>query len=141
MVHAILTSVATHPTRPELLITGADDGRVCFWDQRRLDSPFRTESKHQRAVRALQVLYSAGDDSNVLAWDFHHGRAQREPVAYDQLPGTAAAAALQVQPVVSDFFAWNALDVHADADLVVAGGDAQSIVLVQNASTLPWTLP
>lgn len=46
---SILTSVETHPTRPELLITGADDGRVSLWDQRRLDAPFRTEAKHQRA--------------------------------------------------------------------------------------------
>ena len=48
-VTAVLTSVETHPTRPELLITGSDDGRVSFWDQRRLDAPFRTEIKHQRA--------------------------------------------------------------------------------------------
>jgi nuclear pore complex protein Nup43 len=47
--NAVLTSIETHPTRPELLITGSDDGRVCLWDRRRLDSPFRSEAKHQRA--------------------------------------------------------------------------------------------
>ncbi|KAG6620036.1 Nucleoporin Nup43 [Phytophthora cinnamomi] len=47
---SILTTLETHPTRPELLITGADDGRVSFWDRRKLDAPSRTEAYHQRAL-------------------------------------------------------------------------------------------
>ncbi|TYZ62123.1 hypothetical protein PybrP1_005144 [[Pythium] brassicae (nom. inval.)] len=132
---AVLTSVETHPTRPELLLTGAEDGRVCLWDQRRLDAPFRTETKHQRAVRALKLhsaaprfLYSCGDDATVLSWDFHHGARPRDAVEYD------AHAALQVDAVASSSQPWNAVAVHAESDTLVAASDAQTIVLVQHAS-------
>uniref|UniRef100_K3WWZ2 Uncharacterized protein n=1 Tax=Globisporangium ultimum (strain ATCC 200006 / CBS 805.95 / DAOM BR144) TaxID=431595 RepID=K3WWZ2_GLOUD len=158
-----LTTVETHPTRPELLITGSDDGRVSFWDQRRLDAPFRTESKHQRAVRALKLhsaspryLYSGGDDATVLSWDFHHGRHPRDAVEYDKhalysssstsivshdrsglsngSSNHSAAGGVQVQPMASGFLPWNAVDLHAESDTLVAGSDAQSILVVQHAS-------
>lgn len=173
-VGGVLTSLEVHPTRPELLITGAEDGRVCFWDQRRLDSPFRTEQHHQQhagksvialhpfalitrtdmalpsPVRALQLhtaaprfLFSAGDDSVVNAWDFHYGRRPRDPVAYDPLETAADSHAnaqpssgLQVQPVTSSFLPWNAMALHAESDTLIAGSDAQSILIVQNASKL-----
>ncbi|GAB9462785.1 hypothetical protein Gpo141_00000268 [Globisporangium polare] len=159
-VGAILTSVETHPTRPELLITGSDDGRVCFWDQRRLDAPFRTETKHQRAVRALKLhsasprfLFSSGDDSTVLSWDFHHGGRVRDAVEYDKhaTAGTSNGfrssvepqqpASLQVEPVAGGFLPWNAIDVHAESDTLVAGSDAQSVLIVQNASKLQQRFP
>lgn len=172
----ILTSLEVHPTRPELLITGAEDGRVCFWDQRRLDSPFRTERQHQHAgkpmrrstlfalqtadvfgflVRALQLhttaprfLFSAGDDNIVNAWDFHNGRRPRDPVVYDPLEVAAdnghvnaqASSGLQVQPVASGFLPWNAMALHAESDTLIAGSDAQSILVLQNASKLPQQL-
>ncbi|POM73878.1 putative nuclear migration facilitating protein Pac1, partial [Phytophthora palmivora] len=127
----ILTTLETHPTRPELLITGANDGHVSFWDRRKLDVPFRTEAYHQRAIRALklhsaspQYLYSGGDDTVVNCWDFHHGRNPRDPG-----PG-----ALQVQALATGSQPWNALEVHAESDTLVAGSDAQSMVIVQHAS-------
>jgi nuclear pore complex protein Nup43 len=156
----------THPTRPELLITGADDGRVSFWDRRKLDAPFRTEAHHQRAVRALKLhlaapryLYTAGDDAVVNSWDFHHGRNPRDPVEYERYSSAAGPASttsqsltpfgslgasttsngfakggLQVQPLASGFQPWNALAVHAESDTLVAGSDAQAIVIVQQVS-------
>ncbi|KAG7399939.1 hypothetical protein PHYBOEH_007459 [Phytophthora boehmeriae] len=96
---SILTTLETHPTRPELLITGANDGRVSFWDRRHLDAPFRTEAYHQRAIRALKLhsssprfLYTAGDDSVVNCWDFHYGRNPRESVEYERYSDVNGAA-------------------------------------------------
>ncbi|KAG7377771.1 hypothetical protein PHYPSEUDO_011026 [Phytophthora pseudosyringae] len=157
---SILTTLETHPTRPELLITGTDDGRVSFWDRRKLDAPFRTEAFHQRAVRALKIhsaspqyLYTGGDDAVVKCWDFHHGCNPRDPVDYERYSGSAASQTLtpfgslgvsnglpkgpnglQVQPLTSGSQPWNALAVHAESDTLVAGSDAQSVVIVQNAS-------
>ncbi|KAJ8550556.1 hypothetical protein ON010_g10515 [Phytophthora cinnamomi] len=160
---SILTTLETHPTRPELLITGADDGRVSFWDRRKLDAPSRTEAYHQRAVRALKLhsaspryLYTGGDDAVVNCWDFHHGRNPRDPVEYERYSGASGTAAgqnltsfaslgasngfakgpggLHVQPLASGFQPWNALAVHAESDTLVAGSDAQSVVIIQHAS-------
>ncbi|RLN38257.1 hypothetical protein BBJ28_00026954 [Nothophytophthora sp. Chile5] len=161
-VGSILLSLETHPTRPELLVTGADDGRVSFWDRRRLDAPFRTEAHHQRAVRALKLhaaspryLYTGGDDAVVNCWDFHHGRRPRDPVEYErvssnstysQSPSTTVngpnvangfynePVGLKVQPLTSGFQPWNALAVHAESDTLVAGSDAQSVLIVQQVS-------
>ncbi|KAG2807547.1 hypothetical protein PC116_g5203 [Phytophthora cactorum] len=84
---SILSTLETHPTRPEVLITGGDDGSVRFWDRRKFDVPFRTEGYHQRAVRALKLhsaspryLFTGGDDAVVNCWDFHDGRNPRDPV-------------------------------------------------------------
>ncbi|DBA04156.1 TPA: hypothetical protein N0F65_004264 [Lagenidium giganteum] len=146
--NGILTSIETHPTRPELLITGSEDGRVSFWDQRRLDTPFRTEAKHQRAVRSLKLhetaprfLFSASGDATVQRWDFHHGRPLREAVEYEKhISGANVGgllphpASLQVQPITSSFQPWNALDIHAETDLLVTGSDDHSILVVQGAS-------
>ncbi|GMF46888.1 unnamed protein product [Phytophthora fragariaefolia] len=163
---SILTTLETHPTRPELLITGADDGRVSFWDNRKLDLPFRTEAYHQRAVRALKLhsaspryLYTGGDDAIVNCWDFHHDRNPRDPVEYERYSGASGVApsqsvtafgsfassgnsngfakgpgGLHVQTIASGFQPWNALVVHAESDILVAGSDAQSVVIVQQAS-------
>ncbi|RLN25852.1 hypothetical protein BBJ28_00021306 [Nothophytophthora sp. Chile5] len=159
---SILLSLETHPTRPELLVTGADDGRVSFWDRRRLDAPFRTEAHHQRAVRALKLhaaspryLYTGGDDVVVNCWDFHHGRRPRDPVEYERVssnptysqslsttvngPSVAngfynGPVGLKVQPLASGFQPWNALAVHAESDTLVAGSDAQSVLIVQQVS-------
>ncbi|KAL4108913.1 hypothetical protein PRIC1_000622 [Phytophthora ramorum] len=161
---SILTTVETHPTRPELLITGADDGRVSFWDRRKLDAPFRTEAYHQRAVRALKLhsaspryLYTGGDDAVVNCWDFHRGRNPRDPVEYERHVGSTATnqslssfgslsipaasngfikgpGGLHVQPLASGFQPWNALAVHAESDTLVAGSDAQTVVIVQQVS-------
>uniref|UniRef100_H3HAU0 Uncharacterized protein n=1 Tax=Phytophthora ramorum TaxID=164328 RepID=H3HAU0_PHYRM len=146
---SILTTVETHPTRPELLITGADDGRVSFWDRRKLDAPFRTEAYHQRAVRALKLhsaspryLYTGGDDAVVNCWDFHRGRNPRDPVdSFGSLSIPAASngfikgpGGLHVQPLASGFQPWNALAVHAESDTLVAGSDAQTVVIVQQVS-------
>ncbi|KAE9362435.1 hypothetical protein PF008_g118 [Phytophthora fragariae] len=157
---SVLTTLETHPTRPELLITGADDGRVSFWDRRKLDAPFRTEAYHQRAVRALKLhssspryLYTGGDDAVVNCWDFHHGRNPRDPVEYERYSGASGSASSQnltpfgllgtstglakgphVQPLASGFLPWNALAVHAESDALVAGSDAQSVVIVQQVS-------
>lgn len=154
-----LTSLDTHPTRPELLITGADDGRVSFWDRRHLDAPFRTEAYHQRAVRALRIhsssprfLYTAGDDAVVNCWDFHHGRNPRDPVEYERHNGSngvtignsAVSSApngfykgpggLHVRPVTSSYEPWNVIAVHGASDTLFAGSDAQSVVIVQQVS-------
>ncbi|EEY64692.1 uncharacterized protein PITG_16121 [Phytophthora infestans T30-4] len=125
----ILTTLETHPTRPEMLITGGDDGSVRFWDRRKLDAPFRTEGYHHRAVRALKLhsasprnLFTGGDDAVVNCWDFHHGRSPRDP------------GGLQVQPIVSGSQPWNALAIHAESDTLVAGSDAQSVVIIQHVS-------
>ncbi|KAK1931688.1 Nucleoporin Nup43 [Phytophthora citrophthora] len=154
---SILTTLETHPTRPELLITGADDGRVEFWDRRKLEEPLRTEAYHQRAVRALKLhsaspryLYTGGDDSVVNCWDFHHGRNPRDAVEYERYSGPAGnqnltpfaslgtsngfSKGLQVQRLCSGTLPWNALAVHAESDTLVAGSDAQSLVIVQQVS-------
>ncbi|GLD96096.1 hypothetical protein PINS_up004774 [Pythium insidiosum] len=130
-----LTSLETHPTRPELLVTGSDDGHVAFWDQRRLDTPFRVDAHHERAVRALllhrtspQLLFSASDDASVRCWRFEP--SSRSAVDYDR------HATAHVAPVVQSFLPWNALDLHAASDSIIAGSDAQSLLLVQHASRL-----
>ncbi|RMX70202.1 hypothetical protein KXD40_009232 [Peronospora effusa] len=154
---SILTTLETHPTRPELLITGTDDGSVIFWDRRKLDAPFRTEACHQRAIRALKLhssspryLYTAGDDNVVKCWDFHHGRNPCDPVEYARYSGSTACqnlapfgslgtaskgpGGLHVQQLTSGSQPWNALAIHAESDTLIAGSDAQSIVIVQQVS-------
>ncbi|KAF4146522.1 WD domain G-beta repeat domain-containing protein [Phytophthora infestans] len=155
---SILTTLETHPTRPEMLITGGDDGSVRFWDRRKLDAPFRTEGYHHRAVRALKLhsasprnLFTGGDDAVVNCWDFHHGRSPRDPVEYDHCSestgnqnstpfGSSSSGfsigqgGLQVQPIVSGSQPWNALAIHAESDTLVAGSDAQSVVIIQHVS-------
>ncbi|KAJ0400079.1 hypothetical protein P43SY_003934 [Pythium insidiosum] len=132
---AALTSLETHPTRPELLITGGDDGSVAFWDQRRLDAPFRVDAHHDRAVRALllhrtspRLLFSASDDASVRCWHFEP--STRSAVEYDR------HTAVHVAPVAQSFLPWNALDLHAASDSLIAGSDAQSLLLVRHASRL-----
>ncbi|TMW57496.1 hypothetical protein Poli38472_003421 [Pythium oligandrum] len=143
-----LTSIEVHPTRPELLVTGSDDGRVALWDQRRLDAPFRVEVKHQRAVHALKVhetspryLFSAGADASVLSWDFHHGRSPSDTVEYERHLQAHGATGLHVKSVSSGFLPWNVMAFHADSDTLVAGSDAQSLLLVRGASRAQsqWT--
>ncbi|KAI9906123.1 hypothetical protein PsorP6_013451 [Peronosclerospora sorghi] len=158
-----LTTLETHPTRPELLITGADDGRLSFWDRRKMNTPFRTETYHQRELRALKIhpaspryLYTGGDDALVYCWDFHHGRNPRDSVEYERPSGSADShnssalgpfgtsssdgiskegqEGLYVQQIISGQLAWNALAIHIDSDTLVAGSDAQSIVIVQHVS-------
>ncbi|CAI5743854.1 unnamed protein product [Peronospora destructor] len=154
---SILTTLETHPTRPELLIAGSNDGRVIFWDRRKLNAPFRTEACHQRAVRALKLhsaspryLYTAGDDNVVKCWDFHHGRNPCDPVEYARYSGSTAnqnlapfgslstafngSGGFHIQQLTSESQPWNALAIHAESDTLVAGSDAQSIVIVQQAA-------
>ncbi|CAH0516074.1 unnamed protein product [Peronospora belbahrii] len=157
----ILTTLETHPTQPELLITGADDGRVMFWDRRKLSAPFRTEAYHQRAIRALKLhaaspryLYTGGDDTVVMSWDFHHGRKLCDPIEYERSSESTASqnstpfdscatafngvskgrGSLCVQQLASGSLPWNAMALHADSDTLVVGSDAQSIVIVQQVS-------
>ena len=47
---------------------------------------------------------------------------------------TDQSAMLQVEPVAGGFLPWNAIDLHAESDTLVAGSDAQSILIVQHAS-------
>ncbi|KUF99431.1 hypothetical protein AM588_10010706 [Phytophthora nicotianae] len=133
-----------------------------FWDRRKFDAPFRTEGYHQRAVRALKLhsaspryLFTGGDDAVVNCWNFHHGRNPRNPVEYERYSessgsqistpfGSLGASSsngfskglggLQVQPIVSGSLPWNALAVHAESDTLVAGSDAQSVMIVQQVS-------
>uniref|UniRef100_M4BJA1 Uncharacterized protein n=1 Tax=Hyaloperonospora arabidopsidis (strain Emoy2) TaxID=559515 RepID=M4BJA1_HYAAE len=158
-----LTTLETHPTRPELLITGAADGSVSLWDRRKLAAPFRTDTHHHRAVRALKIhsafpryLYTGNDDSVVNCWDFHHGRNRCDPVEYERYSestssqsqsatpfGSLATSSdkcfegprrLHVEQLTSGSQPWNALAIHAESDVLVAGSDAQTIVIVQNVS-------
>ena len=156
-----MTTLETHPTRPELLITGADDGRVILWDRRKLNAPFRIEACHQRAVRALKLhaaspryLFTGGDDTVVKCWDFHYGRNIRDSVEYELYSGLTGNQNLtpfdslatasngvsreprgfHVEQLISGSQPWNALAIHAESDTLVAGSDAQSIVIVQQAS-------
>lgn len=111
-------------------------------------------------MRALKLhsasprfLFSSGDDSTVLSWDFHHGGRVRDAVEYDKhaTAGTSNGfrssvepqqpASLQVEPVAGGFLPWNAIDVHAESDTLVAGSDAQSVLIVQNASKLQQRFP
>lgn len=112
-------------------------------------------------VRALKLhsasprfLFSSGDDSTVLSWDFHHGGRVRDPVEYDRHATAAATgngfrssiepqqpASLQVEPIAGGFLPWNAIDVHAESDTLVAGSDAQSMLIIQNASKLQQRFP
>ncbi len=44
------TCVVTHPSRPELLLTGSQDGRISVWDRRNLsNSAIRSERWHTSA--------------------------------------------------------------------------------------------
>ncbi|CAI5732442.1 unnamed protein product [Hyaloperonospora brassicae] len=160
---SFLTSLETHPTRPELLITGAADGCVSLWDRRKLAAPFRTDTHHHRAVRALKVhsaqpryLYTGSDDAVVNRWDFHHGRNPSDPVEYERYSGSASSdsqsvvpfdplvtpssgqseelGGLRVQQLTSGSQPWNAVAIHAESDVLVAGSDAQTIMIVQNVS-------
>uniref|UniRef100_A0AAV1V5R6 Uncharacterized protein n=1 Tax=Peronospora matthiolae TaxID=2874970 RepID=A0AAV1V5R6_9STRA len=160
---AFLTTLETHPTRPELLITGAADGSVSLWDRRKLAAPFRTDTHHHRAVRALKIhsacpryLYTGSDDSVVNRWDFHHGRNRCDPVEYERYSGSASSQSqsatpfcslatslnecfegprrLHVEQLTSGSQPWNALAIHAESDVLVAGSDAQVIAIVQNVS-------
>lgn len=114
-------------------------------------------------VRALKLhsasprfLFSSGDDSTVLSWDFHHGGRVRDVVEYDKHASAVAAdngfrssvdhqqqqpASLQVEQMAGGFLPWNAIDVHAESDTLVAGSDAQSVLIVQNASKLQQHFP
>lgn len=93
---------------------------------------------------APRFLFSCSDDATVLSWDFHHGGRPRDAVEYDALAtaplssssSTAPPTALHVAPVASSFLPWNAMALHAESDTLVAGSDAQSILLVQHASKL-----
>ena len=152
-----MTTLETHPTRPELLIAGTDDGFGIFWDRRKLDTPFRIEICHQHAVRALklhsaspQYIYTAGDDNVVKCWDFYHGQNPCESVEFVRHTGVTASqnlvpfsplgttfkrlGGLYAQQLTSGSLPWNALTIHAESDTLVAGSDAQSIVIVQQAS-------
>ena len=94
------TCLASHPTRPELLLTGSNEGYVALWDRRVLgNGAIRTERKHKKAstslncatklmylllVRSLKFhdtspgfVYSCGDDNVVLRWDFN---AKKSPL-------------------------------------------------------------
>ncbi|TDH70698.1 hypothetical protein CCR75_005600 [Bremia lactucae] len=147
-----LTTLETHPTRPELLITGSNDGCVSCWDRRKLNVPFRSETHHQRTVRALTIhsasprfLYSGGDDAVVHCWDFTSRRNSLDPVAYDyydqstaidrsNVSGFTEERGIQVQRLALGSQPCNALAVHAESDTLIAGSDAQSIMIVQNVS-------
>lgn len=95
---------------------------------------------------APRFLFSCGDDTTVLSWDFHRGGRPRDSVEYDMhaIGGASSssngriiheqAAMLHVEAVASSYLPWNAVDVHAESDTLIAGSDAQTILLVQNAS-------
>lgn len=79
-------------------------------------------------------------------WDFHHERRDRDAVEYERRSSAGLALStangfgghdddgLRVETVAKSDLPWNALAVHAESDTVVAGSDAQSVVLIQNAS-------
>lgn len=100
-----------------------------------------------------RYLFSAGDDGIVNCWDFHHGRRDREPVEYERrsASGNSGFAAngfgqrfdssldhgadgIGIKHVAVGAMPWSALAIHAESDTLVAGSDAQSLVIVQRAS-------
>lgn len=157
----ILTTLETHPTRPELLITGSDEGCVSFWDRRKINAPFRTDIYHRQAVRVLklhsssQSLYSAGDDAVIYHWNLNSSResckiieceASNKSSSTQKSNSFAFSAApeygndferlggVQVQQLDFGSQIWNALAIHEESDTLVAGSDAQSVVIVQQVS-------
>jgi nuclear pore complex protein Nup43 len=149
----VLTTIETHPTRPELLITGSNDGHVCFWDHRKLTrGPFRIETNyHLGAIHSLKIhaeaprfLYSCAEDGNVLCWDFHHNRSTSETaVEYEKRPTSLEkkASHLQVYPLTSSFLPWNCMDLDVKSDTIISGSDTHELVIIQNASKMTQQQP
>lgn len=95
-----------------------------------------------------RYLFSASDDGLVKCWDFHHGRRDNDPVEYERRSLNAASAqngfgkhfdglevdGLAVKRIADGPLPWSALTIHAESDTLVAGSDAQSLVIVQGAS-------
>lgn len=124
-----------------MLITGDQGGYVAFWDQRRLGTPLRIEegvdSTKSRTIRSLilhprapRLLFSCGDDAAVLRWDFKSDTyALRE---YEM------GASIDVCQLVNGFLPWRAMALDVASDTLVAGSDAQSLVIIQHvSSTIP----
>ncbi|CEG46207.1 Nucleoporin [Plasmopara halstedii] len=147
----IFTTLETHPTRPEVLITGSDDGSVNFWDRRRTDKPFSSETYHQKAIRALKLHYSSpqylctgGDDAVLNRWALNHSYNSREFPDYNGSASTQKSTVSggyleergesQVQRIHIGTQPWNAMAIHPGSDTLFAGSDAQSVVIVQQMS-------
>lgn len=99
-----LHCLSRHPLRPPLVVTGSSDGIVSIWDLKmpgRLLNSVRGHSSHGKTAPAFgraasldshrhtvwdvsfhdtepQYLFSAGDDGNVLMWDFNATRNMQE---------------------------------------------------------------
>ncbi|EQC40657.1 hypothetical protein SDRG_01735 [Saprolegnia diclina VS20] len=133
------TSLATHPTRPELLLTGSHDGWLSIWDRRMLaNGAVRSERKHKKPIRSIQChpsaprfIYTASDDNTVNVWDFHASKKPTDKIEYQT---HARVDGLVVEPLIRGCAAWNTLDVDGDSDTLIAGSDNHSISLVENVS-------
>ncbi|ETV80556.1 hypothetical protein H257_06089 [Aphanomyces astaci] len=138
---AAFTSLAAHPTRPELLLAGTTDGSLTLWDRRMLgNSALRTERRHRKAVRSVTwhdtkpgFVFTASDDSTVLSWDFYAGATSStsDKVDYER---HSSDGGVTVTTVASGILPWNALDVDGVSDTLVAGSDNHSIVLVDGVT-------
>lgn len=92
----------------------------------------------------------------VNRWDFHHGRNPSDPVEYERYSEPTSSdnqsvvpfdplvtpssrqsegsGGLRVQQLTSGSQPWNAVAIHAESDVLVAGSDAQTLMIVQNVS-------
>ncbi|KAF0687637.1 Aste57867_20621 [Aphanomyces stellatus] len=138
------TCLATHPTRPELLLTGSSEGYVSIWDRRMLaNGALRTERKHRKAVRSLKChdtspgfIYSCGDDNVVLGWDFYATKKAGEKVDYERHTRVGSSDVLVARTVDQGILPWNALDVDGVSNTLVAGSDNHSILLCEDVSVV-----
>ena len=69
--------VCTHPTRPEIVVTGHSNGGIKVWDVRKQHTPLlKSAVGHMLDVWDVKfhpqnpsLLFSTGEDGNVLRWD------------------------------------------------------------------------
>ena len=69
--------VCTHPTRPEIVVTGHSNGSIKVWDMRKQNTPLlKSLVGHTLDVWDVKfhpqnpsLLFSIGGDGNVLRWD------------------------------------------------------------------------
>ena len=107
---AIYTSTQVHPTRPELIYTGDDQGVVSIWDRRKGNLPLWQQAQHQAWIRQIRLdtsrpksLYTASDDGRILYWTL----SSIPTDMYDTSPQ------VNIRPLVSTVLPWNAVDLHS----------------------------
>jgi len=72
-----LCSLALHPTRPDIVAAGSEEGDVCLFDLRSTKGAITSWCKHSKAVTGLayhslqpQFVFSSAEGDGAFLWDF-----------------------------------------------------------------------